>query len=48
MHDYTSPKDARQQLSRYFKFYNYERIHQSLDYQTPAEVYVTDTSIVSL
>ena len=26
-------------LGRYFPFYNEERLHQSLDYQTPAEVY---------
>ena len=26
-------------LGRYFPFYNEERLHQSLDYRTPAEVY---------
>lgn len=30
---------ARQGLKEYFKFYNNERLHQSLDYQTPAQVY---------
>lgn len=39
LHDYASPKDARQQLARYFEFYNYRRIHQALDYLTPAQVY---------
>jgi len=39
LHDYDSPKDARQGLTRYLDFYNYERPHQSLDYRTPAEVY---------
>lgn len=29
-------------LNEYFRFYNYERIHQSLDYQTPASVYLGD------
>ena len=39
MHDYTSPKEARQQLRDYMQFYNHQRLHQSLDYQTPASVY---------
>jgi len=39
IHDYTSPREARQALTRYFEFYNHERIHQALDYQIPAEVY---------
>lgn len=38
---YQSPRDARQQLSAYLSFYNCERLHQSLDYLTPAEVYTT-------
>ena len=39
IHDYTSPREARQALTRYFAFYNQERLHQALDYQTPAAVY---------
>jgi len=39
LHDYASPKEARQQLSRYFEFYNQQRPHQALDYQVPADVY---------
>jgi transposase InsO family protein len=39
LHDYLSPREARQALTRYFTFYNQERLHQALDYQTPAEVY---------
>ncbi len=39
VHDYLSPHEARQALTRYFTFYNHERLHQALDYQTPAEVY---------
>ena len=39
IHDYTSPREARQALTRYFAFYNHERPHQALDYQTPASVY---------
>lgn len=48
VHDYASPKEARQQLSNYFKFYNHERLHQALDDHTPAEVYSTGASMVSL
>jgi putative transposase len=39
LNDYGCPKSARQGLTHYFDFYNHERPHQSLDYQTPAEVY---------
>lgn len=46
IHDYLSPKEARQQLSTYFEFYNQKRIHQALDYRTPAEVYSTDRPLV--
>ena len=37
--DYASPRDARLNLERYFEFYNTERLHQSLAYRSPAEVY---------
>jgi transposase InsO family protein len=30
---------AEELLSKYFKKYNTKRLHQSLNYQTPAEVY---------
>ena len=39
MHDYASPKEARQRLREYVHFYNHQRLHQSLGYQTPAAVY---------
>jgi putative transposase len=39
LHDYHSPRETRQGIARYLDFYNYERPHQSLGYQTPAEVY---------
>ncbi len=38
--DYEIPRQARQGLSAYFPFYNNRRLHQSLDYRTPAEVYL--------
>lgn len=37
--EYSSPREARAGLHAYLRFYNEERIHQALDYQTPAEVY---------
>jgi putative transposase len=37
--DYASPREARAELTKYFAFYNHERPHQALNYQTPAEVY---------
>lgn len=37
--DYASPREARTSLRQYLSFYNHERLHQSLDYQTPAEVH---------
>ncbi len=37
--DYDSPRAARQSLRRYMAFYNNERPHQALGYQTPSEVY---------
>jgi len=39
LHEYATPRDARSGLSRYFDFYNHERPHQALAYQTPAQVY---------
>jgi putative transposase len=37
--DYQRVDEARQNLTSYFHFYNYERLHQALEYKTPAEVY---------
>jgi putative transposase len=37
--DYRSVREAINGLSSYFEFYNRERIHQSLEYQTPEAVY---------
>jgi putative transposase len=37
--DYASPRQAREELRDYLRFDNEQRVHQSLDYQTPAEVY---------
>lgn len=37
--EYQSPNEAEQSLKKYINFYNNERLHQSLTYQTPAEIY---------
>lgn len=39
LHEYRSPREARQGLREYFEFYNNHRPHQALGYRTPAEVY---------
>ena len=39
LNDYASVPDLDGGLTHYFRFYNHERPHQSLDYRTPAEVH---------
>ena len=39
LHDYATVEEAIASLKRYFEFYSTERLHQSLDYKTPQEVY---------
>ena len=39
LNDYDSVLALEQGLSRYFHFYNQERLHQRLDYRTPAAVH---------
>jgi putative transposase len=36
---YIDGHEARQELEKYFRFYNMERPHQSFDYKTPDKVY---------
>ena len=38
--NYASVTDARAGIAGYFRFYNHERLHQSLDYRTPAAIYL--------
>lgn len=42
IHSYESVKDAANHLARYFQLYNRERLHESLGYRTPHEVYFGD------
>lgn len=37
--DYEDGFEAAERLRSYFAFYNHKRLHQALDYRTPAEVY---------
>lgn len=37
--DYMTIMEARTSINTYFQKYNYERLHEALDYKTPAEVY---------
>jgi len=52
--DYASPREARTALGDYLDFYNHRRLHQALDYQTPASVYFkkgvrpTDKNVIFL
>jgi putative transposase len=39
LRDYQVVPEARQGIANWFRFYNYQRPHQSLDYQTPAIIY---------
>lgn len=45
LHEYSSPAQAREQLSAYIHFYNHERLHQALGYRTPASVYYTPATM---
>ena len=39
LNEYRNFNEANQGLKDYFKFYNEDRKHQSLDYRTPAQIY---------
>ena len=44
---YTTVAELEAGLADYFWFYNHERPHQALGYQTPAEVYFGNVEVES-
>ena len=44
INDYQDGIEAYFALDKYFRFYNEERFHSSLDYKTPAVVYYAQVS----
>jgi putative transposase len=42
-----SVKEIRENIKKYINFYNQERPHQSLDYQTPDEVYLGKEKVIN-
>ena len=44
LRQFDTVSQARAGLKHYFEFYNHERLHQSLDYHTPAQVYLNNSS----
>jgi len=47
LHAYETVEEARRRLASYFVFYNAERLHSSLGYRTPREVYFTGSAMTS-
>jgi len=46
LHSYETVREAKESIGRYFSFYNTERLHESLGYRTPEEIYQsTDETI---
>jgi putative transposase len=39
LRDYLLAPEAEAGIGRWFRYYNYQRFHQSLDYRTPAQIY---------
>lgn len=46
LRDYRSPPELEDGIGRYFRFFNDERPHQSLEYRTPTEVYAGGQSLI--
>ena len=39
LNEFASVIELKKALTKYFEYYNYQRLHQALDYRTPADVY---------
>lgn len=48
LYQYQTVSEARKGLARYFTFYNTERLHESLGYKTPYEIYFKDRAKTNL
>jgi putative transposase len=48
IHNYESVRDTLSNLERYFSFYNTDRIHESLGYMTPHEVYFGESEAITI
>ncbi len=48
IHNYESVRDTWNNLERYFCFYNTDRIHESLGYRTPHEVYFGESEAITI
>jgi transposase InsO family protein len=48
LYEYALVPELEKGLEQYFTFYNHERPHQSLSYQTPAEVHYAGASCLTL
>jgi putative transposase len=44
LHDFATPREARQSLTQFLRVYNERRLHQALGYRPPAEVYFANPS----
>lgn len=47
LHDYESVTELKKGIKKYFQFYNTERLHQSLNYKTPDDMYRNTLKAVS-
>lgn len=45
LHSFESVRSARKAIGEFIEIYNYKRLHQSLGYLTPAEVYLKEMKI---